>query len=478
MRVRSRSKGLRVRLALAALATDLAAVVVADGFAVWMRNEWRSLGEASLPLTPYGWSLAVFAIAITVGSYANGLYELEVFVSRPLHLWRLVRVALGALLASSATLYLLQFGHVAQSRFVLLVTFSLFLIFSGAVRLGWLSHLFIHSTRERVAVLVGDSPEATVLGDRIGDLRAFNRLEVLASSGEGLDHADAVTRWLADHSASGGPMAAVVIDASGLGIRDVLATTRAAMHNGADVYVRSDLLEPLDASGLLCSLFDAPVVRVRRDLDSASPHALKRAFDVVGSAVLLLVAFPVATVVAALIKVTSPGPVFYAQTRVGRSCVPFRFLKFRSMVVNADTEQHAEYVKSFIAGEMEAMETPEGAFYKRVDDERITWIGRFIRKYSLDEIPQFWHVLKGDMSLVGPRPPLPYEVEHYDAWAKARLTAPPGVTGVWQVAGRSRVSFDEMVFQDIMYAKNMSLAVDVGVCLRTVPEVLLGRGAA
>ncbi len=179
-----------------------------------------------------------------------------------------------------------------------------------------------------------------------------------------------------------------------------------------------------------------------------------------------------------LIGLTSPGPVFYRQTRVGRQGVPFEFLKLRSMVVDGDERHHSEYVRAFMNGTAEAVVTGPGgeAIFKKVDDPRITPIGRFVRKYSLDELPQFWNVFRGDMSLVGPRPPLPYEVNEYDDWDSLRLTVPSGITGVWQVDGRSRVSFDEMVLQDLMYAQNMRLIVDVGLCLKTLPATLLGGG--
>ena len=129
-------------------------------------------------------------------------------------------------------------------------------------------------------------------------------------------------------------------------------------------------------------------------------------------------------------------------------------------------------------GTAEAVATGVGgeAIFKKVDDPRITPVGRFVRKYSLDELPQFWNVFRGDMSLVGPRPPLPYEVDEYDDWDSLRLVVPAGITGLWQVEGRSRVTFDEMILQDLVYAQNMGLLVDIGLCLKTLPATLLGGG--
>jgi lipopolysaccharide/colanic/teichoic acid biosynthesis glycosyltransferase len=219
-------------------------------------------------------------------------------------------------------------------------------------------------------------------------------------------------------------------------------------------------------------------VRVRGPIRRNSGYRLKRAFDVVGSSLLLLVFAPVLAVLGVLIRRTSPGPVFFKQTRLGRSATPFEFVKLRSMVLNTDVSIHSEYVLAFMRGDADAVECADGgeAVYKRIDDPRITSVGKVIRKYSLDELPQLFNVLRGDMSLVGPRPPLPYEASAYDQWCALRLAVPSGVTGLWQVAGRSRVSFDEMILQDLMYAQNMRLLLDVKLCLGTIPAMLLGYG--
>ena len=172
----------------------------------------------------------------------------------------------------------------------------------------------------------------------------------------------------------------------------------------------------------------------------------------------------------------------YAQERVGLGGRTFKFYKFRSMRNGADTSAHCEYMHALINGEAEtrtqSVEGEEQEVYKLVDDPRITNVGRLLRRYSLDELPQLWNVFIGDMSLVGPRPPLPYEVAAYQPWHHRRLEVKPGITGVWQVDGRSRVSFDDMVFQDILYDSSRDALVDASLCLRTVPAALLGHGAA
>jgi lipopolysaccharide/colanic/teichoic acid biosynthesis glycosyltransferase len=209
-------------------------------------------------------------------------------------------------------------------------------------------------------------------------------------------------------------------------------------------------------------------------------RGVKRMMDVTGSLVLLALLSPVFFLIAAAIKLTSSGPVLFRQQRIGEHGTPFTFLKFRSMHANNDSSQHKEYVRQLIAGQ--AAKNPangngEGVF-KLTNDPRITPVGSFLRRTSLDELPQFVNVLRGEMSLVGPRPPVPYEVEAYATWHRRRLLeAKPGITGLWQVHGRSRVGFDEMVRLDLRYARQSSPWLDVKILLQTPKAVIAGNGA-
>jgi len=207
---------------------------------------------------------------------------------------------------------------------------------------------------------------------------------------------------------------------------------------------------------------------------------LKRVMDVMGASVALILLSPVFLLLAVLVKLTSKGPVFFRQQRVGRYGVPFEFLKFRSMHVSTDAAIHKEYVKKFIAGKtVPSGSNPDAKVtYKITNDPRVTWIGKIMRRTSLDEIPQFWIVLEGQMSLVGPRPPIPYELETYDIWHRRRvLESRPGITGLWQVYGRSKTTFDEMVRLDLQYSRMWSPMLDVKILLQTPRAVLSGDGA-
>jgi lipopolysaccharide/colanic/teichoic acid biosynthesis glycosyltransferase len=219
---------------------------------------------------------------------------------------------------------------------------------------------------------------------------------------------------------------------------------------------------------------------MRRNDAKKLDHLIKRIMDVVGSALAILVFSPVFLIIAALIKLTSAGPVFFRQDRSGQYGKHFSFLKFRSMYVGCDSTLHQQYVKHLIAGGQQRHTDRAGGegVYKLTEDPRITPIGAFLRRTSLDELPQFFNVLKGEMSLVGPRPAVPYEVEAYAIWHRRRLwEAKPGMTGLWQVTGRSRVKFDDMVRLDLRYARTWSPWMDVKILLRTPAAVVFGNGA-
>ncbi|MEC4749603.1 sugar transferase [Methylomicrobium sp. Wu6] len=207
---------------------------------------------------------------------------------------------------------------------------------------------------------------------------------------------------------------------------------------------------------------------------------LKRSIDIVGSIVGIVMLMPLMLITALAIKVTSPGPVIFRQIRLGKQGNPFTFYKFRSMRVNMDDRIHREYIQDFIKGDLAKINqgNAEEPLFKIKSDPRVTRIGSFIRKTSIDELPQFFNVLMGDMSLVGPRPPLPYEAEKYQAWHLRRiLEMKPGITGLWQVEGRSTTEWDDSVRLDIRYIQNWSILMDLKILLKTVKVVFKCRGA-
>ncbi|HEY1958252.1 MAG TPA: sugar transferase [Polyangiaceae bacterium] len=196
--------------------------------------------------------------------------------------------------------------------------------------------------------------------------------------------------------------------------------------------------------------------------------ALKRAFDIAASSVAIALLSPLMIAIAVLVKLTSKGPILFKQERVGLYGRPFHMLKFRSMVVNAEE----------LKAKLMAMNERSGPVFKMQRDPRVTALGRFIRKYSIDELPQFINVLRGEMTIVGPRPPVPREVLQYEAWQRRRLSVRPGITCVWQVSGRDEIGFEEWMYLDMQYIDNWSLGQDFQLVFKTVPVVLFGKGAS
>lgn len=207
---------------------------------------------------------------------------------------------------------------------------------------------------------------------------------------------------------------------------------------------------------------------------------LKRSLDIIGSIALLVILSPLLLAIAIVVRLTSEGPVLFRQFRIGQFGAPFTFYKFRSMYTNNDSRIHQEYVARLIDGEAGSKKpgTSQESIFKLTNDPRVTPAGKFLRRTSLDELPQLFNVLFGDMSLVGPRPPLPYEYERYQMWHRRRVfDVKPGITGLWQVTGRSKTTFDEMVRLDLNYAKKWSLWLDLKILLKTPSAVLSGDGA-
>ncbi|MCX7726072.1 MAG: sugar transferase [Chitinispirillaceae bacterium] len=208
-----------------------------------------------------------------------------------------------------------------------------------------------------------------------------------------------------------------------------------------------------------------------KNMKKVALDVFKRAVDIIIASTLLFLSFPVMLIIAILIKIDSKGPVFFKQKRVGLGGKEFTFFKFRTMQVNNDPSFHKDYVKKLIQGKVD----DDTKIFKIVNDPRVTRVGKFLRKTSLDELPQFINVLKGDMSIVGPRPPIPYEVEEYKIWHLKRvMEIKPGITGPWQVYGRNTTTFDDMVRMDINYIKKHNPIMDIILMLKTPSSLIKG----
>ncbi len=430
------------------------------------------------------WSMLVL-LGITFGVfYALGLYQRELLALRALHLLTLAKAVLWSAALIALVVFLAKLPIAFDSRFTVVATFGLFFLLAAIVRVLVVSRILAPRFRAdmRETLIVGWPYRTEPLRERLHMLRGFKHLTLVEAVGAE-PVIERVEAHLAERDRDGRPVfGSLFIDAGSLTLQQTLELIKVGGKAGVTTYVASNRLRPIAARRLLIDLFEAPVVRVRRVPGKHLHAPMKRVFDTVGASIAIVLLSPVMLVIALAVKLTSPGPVLYAQDRVGRRGKSFKFYKFRSMRVNNDHSIHSDYMLALINGNADTREQHVDGevedVYKLLDDPRVTRVGHLIRRYSLDELPQFLNVLKGDMSLVGPRPPLPYEVDAYKPWHHRRLDVKPGITGVWQVDGRSRVGFDDMVFQDIMYDCTRDLLVDASLCLRTVPAALLGHGAA
>ncbi len=477
----TRATPVRGRLLALSLTADVIAALLSYEIALIGFN-WLHHSTVGLLAASFDWGMALGLTAILVTYVWVGLYKLEAYVERSFHLARVARGSVIALVVTAFVAFALKSPLVTESRLTIFLGFLLFFVLDAAVRVGWLDRLYRADVTARPGptVMVGWVADGGVLHSRLRELRGFAQVRLLEPEDRRRNGDDAepeLTAMLQD--AEPAPRN-VFLDAGSLGHKAMLDLVEVARSRGSEVYIIGRLTGVLDTTGLLFRLFETPVMHVH-DMPVANGRLSwrKRTFDVVAASAALAVFSPVFAVCTLLIKLTSTGPVFYRQTRVGLHGREFDFLKFRSMWVDNDDTSYRQHMLDRIRGKSArgAVDEYGRPQLKYGGDPRVTAVGKYLRRFSLDELPQFWNVLRGDLSMVGPRPALPYEVEAYTEYQRMRLSVMPGVTGLWQVAGRSRVAFDDMVFQDVVYSYNATLLTDVSLCLRTVPAMLSGRGA-
>lgn len=257
---------------------------------------------------------------------------------------------------------------------------------------------------------------------------------------------------------------------------DVMIQT--GRRRGVEFRIAPTLLNCLPSKTEIDQVGSLPMVTLFRSPLSSIARVSKRASDLIVASLALFLLAPLWLLIALLIKLDSRGPVFYKQERVGMDGRIFLFYKFRTMRADTDDSPHREYQRAYIKGRPDSnLGDDERPVFKLNTDHRITRLGRILRKTSIDELPQLFNVLRGDMSVVGPRPPIPYEVENYQLWHRKRLDMKPGITGLWQVSGRNRLPFDEMVRMDLYYIENWSLLLDIKIILQTLPVMWRGEDA-
>jgi exopolysaccharide biosynthesis polyprenyl glycosylphosphotransferase len=480
-------------LALAAC-SFIAAFYLREGEAVLARTSDDSL-RWSDQFAPYG-ALLLFVLLIRLLTlYYLDLYRLRgefSFVEDGVRVFK--ATAIGSLLiVAVAFLYRGGFEYRAFSyaRGVFVLDFFLALAAFGLVRLLVRTAQTFFRRRDINLIptlVVGRGPEAALciremrerpsLGYRvIGVVENGVIDETVPAEFEGVPVVSDI-KGLPDAIRESRANEVIITDPniSGDSLFDVMM--RVGRRRGVEFRIAPSLFNCLPRKTEIDQIGALPMIRLFREPLSSAARIIKRASDIIISTLALALLSPLWLFIALVIKLDSRGPVFYKQERVGMDGRIFLFYKFRTMHSGSDDAVHREFQQEYISGRAEATFVEgERPAYKLVKDARVTRTGRWLRRLSLDELPQLLNVLRGDMSVVGPRPPIPYEVEAYQLWHRKRLDMKPGLTGLWQVSGRNRLPFDEMVRLDLFYIENWSLLLDLKIILRTLPVMLRGDDA-
>jgi exopolysaccharide biosynthesis polyprenyl glycosylphosphotransferase len=475
--------------ALAAALAFMLAFYVRERVSVFAASDGFAWSEQ---FAPYG-ALLLFVVAIRLLSFRYcDLYRVRGEFSLFDDSVRIFKAtAIGSLLiVAAAFLYRggFEFRAFSYARGVFVADFIFVLVSVGALRfLMRAVQMFVRSRQINLipTLVVGRGPEASLfiremrerpaLGYRVIGVVDMRTVDAQLTYEEVpvIGTLDSLPEVIRDSGANEVIIADADVNADAL----FEVMMRCGRRRGVEFRIAPSLFNCLPRKTEIDQIGVLPMIRLFREPLSGGAQMLKRTFDLIVSALAIVLLFPFWLLIALLIKLDSKGPVFYTQERVGMDGRLFLLYKFRTMKAGADAELHREYQKAFIAGRAEAnLGNDSKPTYKLRADPRITRIGKLLRRISLDEVPQLLNVLLSDMSLVGPRPPIPYEVEAYELWHRKRLDMKPGLTGLWQVSGRNRLPFEEMVRLDLFYIENWSLLLDLKIILRTGFVMIGGQG--
>ncbi|MBZ0268483.1 sugar transferase [bacterium] len=447
----------------------------------------------SEPLRPeHLWTLVLLLPAWVLLHGVNGLYRPRIIETKLDQTAGVMKAATLGCLLVLALGFFTRTDYFFEKRLVLLFAWVFLLVFSLTARFLILRPIFGRrfGTRGRVSriIVVGAGAEGSRFLARIHESDVLN-YEVVAfvdddpaKAGKTID--DVPVAGTVDdlpEVASHSQADQIFVAIPSLGQEGTLAMMSRCMRAGLPVRLVNDILHLIVADTHVQTIDGVPTYDIRIETAPQLSLFIKRAFDLVVAGSLMLTFFPLFLFIAMLIKIFSPGPVLFRQVRAGQYGSEFTMCKFRTMKLETDDSIHREYATNFITGkQLEFTDKSRGEddeVFKMTEDPRITPIGSVLRRTSLDELPQLLNVLRGEMSIVGPRPPIFYELNHYKEWHRKRLRAKPGLTGLWQVSGRSTVPFDEMVLLDLYYIDHWSLKTDLEILFRTIPVVLYGEGA-
>ncbi len=451
---------------------DAALITVAFWLAHWFRAQttgtinvfgFNLLGDASNAIPDYNWMYLVIGFISPLILELQGFYKRPSLASRRLTAWILFK---ACLIITVAFVLILYMSRITTPRAVIVLFGPLSFLFiflkEEMMRLGNKSH-FGQTHRKRRLILLGAKEDTVRMHSEIKS-KSHEEVEIVAEFDLNETSVEQLLHFLHEHSVNG-----VIINAKHTFFGQVEKAILACELEGVETWLVADFFKTQIARTSFDDFYGRPVLVFHTGPENSWQAVVKQLLDLVGASVLLLVCSPVILFAALAIKLTSPGPIFFKQLRSGLNGHPFTMYKFRSMVTNAEQRQH----------ELTAMNEMSGPVFKVTNDPRTTPIGRWLRKSSIDEFPQLLNVLRGEMSLVGPRPLPVAEVKRFDDLAhRRRLSVKPGLTCLWQVSGRNQVTnFKDWVRLDLEYIDNWSLWLDIKILWRTIPAVLFAKGA-
>jgi len=458
----------------------LAANAVHDGWhKIYFMSTFPFVGQDIL-------FFALFSLFVLFAFQYHNLYKIDLFLSVAEQITRLVyAICVSVIGFAVLAFFFKKIIIIPESRLIVFYYFILAVLFLSFSRIILFRGIFILVTKKKLysepTLIIGSGTTAKMIAANITMDRRY-ALSLIGFVDNGLK----VGRVLFQDKRVLGHIKNIRQLVKKYSIKEIIICTENATHDQllrtydicqgtqSRVKIASPLYGIISEKMFAEKYGDVAVVNVAQNEENMTIRLVKRVFDLTLALVGCILFLPLFLAIAVAIRVDSSGPALFSQIRVGKNGGHFKFYKFRSMVIGSDTdtirtEKAIEFIQNNKNGKQKGST-------KVVDNSKITRVGRFIRKTSLDELPQLFNVIKGDMSLVGPRPCLPYEWVHYDEWHKRRLSATPGCTGVWQISGRSEVAFDDMVILDLYYIQNRSLLFDLEIIFKTIPVMALGKG--
>lgn len=442
----------------------------------------KILVEENLLLTSV--TFFVFSVIFILLFQNNYLYRINVFLTRATQLTAIIKSFLYGILILIIFSFVIKFNLLLSSRVFVLCFFVIALSGIAVMRIAFLRHFYMNFTKilhNSNVLIVGAGKPGKLLAEKL-IFENFYGIRILGFVDDDVPKGEKIFKELEclgsledlELMVKEHKIDEVLIALDNISYDKLMSLIDRANHLEKTVKLTSELFNIVPEKIVTDSYSGIPVVDLSPKVNHNLNYYYKRTFDYIASAAGLIILSPVFLFISILVKLSSPGEVFFKQTRIGKNGKPFSFYKFRSMYKNSQNEtQREEFMKNFIRNNEKYVIGSN----KVVDESLITPIGRILRKTSLDELPQLYNVLRGEMSLVGPRPCLPYEYESYDEWHKRRHIVLPGCTGVWQVSGRSSVSFKDSVILDIYYINNMTPWLDLQLIFKTFPVMMFGRGA-